>query len=292
MAGIQQASVSTTTLPPGTPLPTDQAFKPLTTPFVQPSDCTDHWTSRQDETVIRNSIPSSCTPDATSIHSPGTCMDGYYIANVMVYRTAAYQPGDDQLWVASCCRRDMTTTVFNANCVATITSSTVIYTQQQYVVLNQRSDGSRFFATSYDPVAHVSIVTTEGTLSMDPFIVYWQSSDLSKFNSDYASTLARYLDIDTTPKTTSASVTAQSRSVNPSATALAPLGSGAGEDSANPGLSPGAKAGIGVGAAIGAILLGLVGFLVYKKTLRSKSKLDNTSALRNDQPELRQANTA
>ncbi|RMZ73153.1 SH3 domain [Pyrenophora seminiperda CCB06] len=132
---------------------------------------------------------------------------------------------------------------------------------------------------------------------MSPWIVMWQPSDLSKFKVDYASSLAKLLQIDFTPTPTGvvtpaavtpadaatpATAAPPSRSNLPSATANVAM------TLTSSGLSTGAKAGIGIGAAIGALLLCVLVFILYRQRLRKKSKLDRLSAIQNEQPELMQ----
>jgi hypothetical protein len=124
-------------------------------------------------------------------------------------------------------------------------------------------------------------------------IVYWQESDLSNFDAKYAATLADKFDIDFTP-TATADVTAETATLpDRSQFASATSDSGEGAETSGSQLGSGAKAGIGIGVAIGAILLGITGFLLYKRRLRKKlSKLDWNSAIQNEQPELVQTQAA
>jgi LPXTG-motif cell wall-anchored protein len=126
-------------------------------------------------------------------------------------------------------------------------------------------------------------------MHVKPMLNYWQESDLSAFDPDYAATLAERFNIDFTP-TATADVTGETasapdRSELPSATS--PAGSSSIDAAADSesGLNTGSKAGIGVGAAIGAILLCVAGFLLYKRRTQKKAKLDRKSAIQNEQPE-------
>lgn len=195
----------------------------------------------------------------------------------------------------------MTTTNGSANCVATFTTPVIQYMPHPHSIWTFDPDGNHFLSTSYDYHSMDNTTVSTVTLSMSSFVAYWQSGDLSKFNVDYASTLARYLIIDFTPtatgKTTSVTATttptataaaiAPSQSETLPATALAPTGSRITEGSVKPGLSTGAKAGIGIRAAIGAILFCLIGFLFYERKLQSKSERETISAFHNDELELR-----
>ena len=135
-------------------------------------------------------------------------------------------------------------------------------------------------------------VLSSGIASMGPMAGYWQESDLSKFDPDYAAILASKFDLDFTPTAivtadgTAETASPPDRSQFPSATSSLEMDS---EDST--GLSSGAKAGIGVGVAFGLALLCAAGFLLYRRLVQ-KVKLDSKSALQNEQPELVQTRAA
>ena len=121
-----------------------------------------------------------------------------------------------------------------------------------------------------------STVLTSGTFLADPLVIYWQATDLPKFDTDYASLLARRLDIDFTSTPTA----------GPTAT---PTAFSIPKDTTKPsGLNTGAKAGIGIGAAVVVILLSVVGVLLYK----GKHPKETRKLLKNDQPELVQTETS
>jgi hypothetical protein len=130
-------------------------------------------------------------------------------------------------------------------------------------------------------------ILSSGTMTMAAMVVYWQESDLKKFDPEYAATLADHLSIGFTPTATSditsETATPPNRSQLPSAT------SNLGEaiaGSKGSGLSSGAKAGIGVGVGVGTLLVALAGFLLYKRRVgRREKKLDRNSAIQNQQPE-------
>ncbi|KAI4613338.1 uncharacterized protein J4E87_009985 [Alternaria ethzedia] len=141
-----------------------------------------------------------------------------------------------------------------------------------------------------------TIVLDEGLMGMSPMVVYWQETDLSLFDPEYATKLASKLGLDFTP-TGTAAVTAETasppdRSQPPSATSSAQLGSDAGEGSSQSDLSIGAKAGIGVGVAIAVILAVVVGLVLYRRRVRKQRALDQTLARQNEQPELVQTRAA
>lgn len=109
-------------------------------------------------------------------------------------------------------------------------------------------------------------ILSSGTMTMAAMVVYWQESDLEKFDPEYAAILADHLSIGFTPTATSGvmseTATPPNRSQLPSATSN--LGEAVG-GSKGSGLSSGAKAGIGVGVGVGTLLVALAGFLLYKK---------------------------
>jgi hypothetical protein len=153
-----------------------------------------------------------------------------------------------------------------------------------------------FSSTLGQPITDNRTILSSGTMIMTPMIVYWQESDLSKFNSEYAATLAEKFDIDFTT-TATADVTPETasppdRSQLTAATTSVGPDSGAGQNFSNTGLSSGAKAGIGVGITIGVMLLCIAGFLLYRRRLRKTSKLDRNSAIQNEQPEYVQTQAA
>src|SRR4051794_36945210 len=103
MSGIDRASRTITTLPQGV-LIASTAWVPLTTPFVQPPGCDDHWVQFNTRAgAVWNYQPSSCTPDGAKVHSLGMCIDGYYMAEVVEFRTAGYTSGGSRIWGARCC---------------------------------------------------------------------------------------------------------------------------------------------------------------------------------------------
>ncbi|KAI4607203.1 hypothetical protein J4E83_009659 [Alternaria metachromatica] len=140
-----------------------------------------------------------------------------------------------------------------------------------------------------DPAGEEPREISEGVQLMAPMIVYWQETDLSKFDPGYAATLAKRLDIDFTPTATSETAPPSDRSQSTSSTSPADDG---GENSSKPDLSIAAKAGIGVGTAVAAILMVVAGLILYRRYVRKKARLDRKAALQNEQPELVQTRAA
>jgi hypothetical protein len=175
----------------------------------------------------------------------------------------------------------MSTTSDAVGCISVFTTPITAY---QLTDVSTLADGGGFGGRQGN-----TTIVNSGTVSMSPMLVYWQESDLSKFDSDYAAILASKFDIDFTPTATadSTSETASppNRSQPVAATSSAGTNSEKDAGSSNSGLSTGAQAGIGVGAVILAILLCTAGFLLYKKRAQRKARMDEKTAAQNDQPE-------
>jgi hypothetical protein len=162
------------------------------------------------------------------------------------------------------------------------------------------SDGSVwFFVTSDSDSRNDSTVISTGVAQMNAMLIYWQESDLEKFDTGYASEPAEAL----LPSNTFApSVTTTVGTIlgSQSGTAVPPdrsqLVSATADPRSNPeqadrpsrsGLSTGVKVGIAVGAGMGVVLLFFIGFLLYKRIsiLHRKARLDHETAKQNEQTE-------
>lgn len=162
------------------------------------------------------------------------------------------------------------------------------------------SDGSVwFFVTSDSDSRNNATVISTGVAQMNAMLVYWQESDLEKFDTGYASELAEAL----LPSNTFApSVTTMAGTIlgSQSGTAVPPDRSQLVSATADPksnaeqadrpsrsGLSTGVKVGIAVGAGIGVVLFFFIGCLLYKRVsiLQRKARLDHETAKQNEQPE-------
>jgi len=136
-----------------------------------------------------------------------------------------------------------------------------------------------------------STILSSGTARSNYMSIYWMESDLSKFDPEYAATLKEKFGIGFTPSATMAitSETASppARTQLTSATSSAVPGSQgtSGANSSGSGLDTGAKAGVGVGVAIAAILMGVAGFLMYKKRVQKQRAVQQKFAKQNEQPE-------
>jgi hypothetical protein len=327
MAFAPDAGLTIITLPSGDPLPSGDSLPPLTTPFTLPTSCIDHWVPNDARSTnfVTNFIPASCYPDSATIHSPGTCIPGYRMVKLVEYRTVGYSQGGDRMWGAACCKKcvkmhilyetdcggspgsrwpmssgsniicsDMTLdTTIDAPyilCTSSFNTSITEYRPVLSTLTITQEDGSSYIMTTQDHHAvDNTTILTQGTMEGALFRVYWQASDLSRFDPDYASMFAEKVNIDFTPTTTEAilSPTAMppSRSQLSSMTPTSQSELVGTEHGSKAGLSTGAKAGIGVGAVIGIILLCSAGFLMYRRHLQAKTTLNGVSALQNEQPE-------
>jgi hypothetical protein len=152
-------------------------------------------------------------------------------------------------------------------CVQTFDTAMTAYRYQILTTSTETTNSRATPVTTHITEGHEnSTILTSGTMLADEIVVYWQATDLPKFDSDYASMLARRLNINFT-STPTATLTAAS---NPADTLNAS------------GLSTGARAGTGVGVAVVVILLCVAGFFLYKERHRKEAR----TFLKNDQPEL------
>jgi hypothetical protein len=245
---------------------------------------------------IGNDYPITCYPSSIRpTYSPGLCPSGYVMVTITEYQPSAGAArsssglDDDRLWKASCCSRyvcalstrheycwrlrHLAFVLVTANkgssgmswvttpptgCVQTFETTMTAYRDQILTTSTKTTNGRPTPMTSHITEGHGnSTVLTSGTILADEVVIYWQATDLPKFDSDYASLLA-------TPTATSTAASNPADMPNAS------------------GLSTGVKAGIGVGVAVGVILLCVAGFLMYKERHRKEAK----TFLKNDQPEL------
>jgi hypothetical protein len=148
-------------------------------------------------------------------------------------------------------------------------------------------------SSSYNfPTANLnSTILSSGKLVEDLISVYWQETDLPKSDPEYASILAKKLDLDFTPTATATAADATgtpiplTRSDLTSATSTASP-----EQATGSGLSTGAKAGIGVGIPIAVILVLCAAFVLYRRNRQKKTgKMTEPVDSQNAQPELVQA---
>ena len=185
-------------------------------------------------------------------------------------------------------------------CKSAFSTPVTAYLPKQIPGTTTTSNSATFTFTAFDRDSRDNAtVVTSGVMYMDVMLVYWQESDMSNFDRDYASSLAEVLlpsnTFTPTPTSTARFIaktaSPPNRSQYASATAPAKSNSIEAADSSNPTLSGGAKAGIGVGVVAGVILLCAGAFLLYRTRAR-KAKLDRKSTLQNEQPEFVQASAA
>ncbi|KAF1946980.1 hypothetical protein EJ02DRAFT_430194 [Clathrospora elynae] len=127
-----------------------------------------------------------------------------------------------------------------------------------------------------------------------PVIVYWQETDLPKFDPEYAAIVAKRLSLDFTPTATESITAATAAPPDRSHLTLSTPTAPSDPSTSAHGLTTGAKAGIGIGAVVGVLLL-IPAFLLYKCIGRRKRKgstVSERTALQHDEPELVQVRGA
>ncbi|RYO58097.1 hypothetical protein AA0116_g7294 [Alternaria tenuissima] len=213
------------------------------------------------------------------------------------YRTPTWTTGGVRAWGAHCCKEGFISSL--GACMSSFTTPLTAYNPEQ-VGGETTSDGSVwFFVTSDSDSRNNSTVMSTGVAQMNTMLVYWQESDLEKFDTGYASELAEAL-LPSNTFAPSVTTTAGTILGSQSGTAVPPdrsqLVSATADPKSNPeqadrpsrsGLSTGVKAGIAVGAGTGVVLLFFIGFLLYKRVsiLHRKPRLDHETAKQNEQPE-------
>jgi hypothetical protein len=113
-------------------------------------------------------------------------------------------------------------------------------------------------------------VLTAGTARANPTVVFWQSSDLSLFPRDYASSLAAVIGVPFGSSATSSSLPS---TPGPSMTS----------QDTNSGLSPGAKAGIGVGVGI-FVIFSIVFLLFLWRRRKHQRQRKQDAQIREQEP--------
>ncbi|KAF1829397.1 hypothetical protein BDW02DRAFT_167909 [Decorospora gaudefroyi] len=295
MAGVVEAGLGSTTsdlVITGLPA--------LTSIFTSKSECADkvilvQYGPAADPYQLIQWVPNECFPSASvPTYSPGICPDGYGMVTITEYHPSSSASDYSRLWKASCCPSGMTMTASYelSYCKGFFENGPITAYRDVFLIMTETiSDTSttEYMIENPDGLTGNMTVLTSATITGEPIVIYWQVSDLSKFDPDYASLLARRLDIEITPTAAAslASETARPSSSPfvPSPTSISP------SDPASQRLTTGAKAGIGVGAAVGAVLLSIAAFLLYKRHMRSASetKYHKQTAPQNEQPELVQA---
>jgi hypothetical protein len=139
------------------------------------------------------------------------------------------------------------------------------------------------------PTANLnSTILTSGVRVENVIRVYWQETDLPKFDPEYASILAKKLDLDFAPTATATAADATGTPTTPTRSELTSTTStAASEQATRSGLSTGAKAGIGVCVPIAAILMLCAAFVLYKPNIqKNNGKMTESVTAQNAQPEL------
>ena len=255
MANIDDAILSIFTVS-GSQYPlvnTLSTLPPLTTPFTFNPTCTEGTNYQQpgQPSHVQKFIPLYCQPDATMTHSPGTCISGYQMKQIVEFRTPDWTLGGLRAWGAACCREY----VRYLGCRAENLEYTLVLALTNITAANTLD--SDYMATASDATDCLSAIDTpitaytvadatlptnaagqeipekpsiisSGTVIMQPMLVYWQESDLVHFDSAYASSLASKFDIGFTPTETPGPATER-----PRPTSVPPQ-----SNSANTGTSP------------------------------------------------------
>jgi hypothetical protein len=114
----------------------------------------------------------------------------------------------------------------------------------------------------YDSNFNVSTVTA-GTKIAAAVLIYWNASDLSLFESSYASALAKRLDLDFTP---TAAPNISLPTASPASTPNIPGPT----STPTPTLTRGATIGISIGATFGAAIVAIIAFFIFKYLHRNR----------------------
>ncbi|KAF2107092.1 hypothetical protein BDV96DRAFT_637838 [Lophiotrema nucula] len=260
---------------------------PLTTQFLAPTSC-DRWLMARDSSlggiaeslhsplwipVIWSTQPAkgasefdasytSCQPyDAAPTYSPGVCPQGQTVAEITEHQISA-SGSTSTWWQASCCRSGMTFgTEWNNACISHVSTKMSAFAP----VTTDSTDFSTYELTTTDSNGESTTITnmqtiTTGVAIAHPVIVAWESHDLSVFPVDYASSLARRIDVTLSltsmslPPTTDMASTSQF----PTQTRV---------PDSDGHLTTGAKVGIGIGVILGAALFGVGIVLWYMRKM-------------------------
>ncbi|KAH6848441.1 hypothetical protein BKA58DRAFT_450813 [Alternaria rosae] len=276
---------------PTTPSLSIATWPPLTIPFTSPTYCTNRWIilTSGDTTIANGPASRNCLPDGEYTHSPGTVLSDYHIVNVAEYRTPGWTTGGLRAWGAACCKSGYT----NTETIESLFRCFSFFISPITALDPWAGDGREQKTTT--------TILSWGTIVDDNMVVYWMDSDLSKFDSGYAATLQERFTIGFTSTATmgitrdtaTALVRTQLTSVtsSSSSSSVAPNSPETAEDSIS-GLDARAKAGIGLGVAILAILMGIAGFLLYRKQVQKQRAVDQAFTKQNEQPEFVQPQRA
>lgn len=127
-----------------------------------------------------------------------------------------------------------------------------------------------------EPYVNTTEVSS-GWKAVSPLTVFWQSTDLSRFDAAYASALASKLQVKLEVTQTSPMAVTMLPTASPASTyaVSAPTGTDFGSDmesesTSTSGLSPGVKVGISIGSVCGVAILAAAMFLLHRYFRRRK----------------------
>jgi hypothetical protein len=90
MANVQNVFNNIVTVKPVEYFLTGTRYGPLTISFTFAPPCTDDWRVYDDDVMdphsLQLSIPISCMPSGSLVHSPSTCLSGYTMVDLFEYR--------------------------------------------------------------------------------------------------------------------------------------------------------------------------------------------------------------
>ncbi|KAF2133981.1 hypothetical protein P153DRAFT_353197 [Dothidotthia symphoricarpi CBS 119687] len=266
-------------------------IRPLTTVYTPPSSCVDRWIQPNPLDTVISSVLGyasrmylSCQAGGIApTYSPGVCPSGQRLRNITEYQFS--NGGSDRAWKGICC----------SGCWSSFSTSVTAYRPGTVLIptFYSYSTGISSYTVvsyNYELTTNTTILTT-GRMSADAVVVYWQASDLPKFEPEYASALATHLGLTFTATTSAGTVHVET--ATPASTSGLPRSTSDPQPNEDPhGLSTGAKAGIGIGAACGALVLLAGIFFLYRRRKRTHSSDYRTSDMQQtaDMPELLNAN--
>ncbi|KAF2027723.1 hypothetical protein EK21DRAFT_91236 [Setomelanomma holmii] len=236
---------------------------PLTTIYTPSPECVSRWllgtntcgnytlySVDSTRSAVLDPLYRSCQKYSTNLYSPG----------------AGASTGSYTFWQGSCCRSGMTIgPEYPSACFSRFSTPFSAYARVTPPPLYSGATPTPVYEYSQSgsitsAISSITVVPS-GSAIADPIVVAWQLDDLKSFPADYATSLARRVNI-----TLLAASASSSASAGPGPT------SAPGPD----GLSTGAKAGIGVGVALGAVIGGIAVVLLCMRRRRKAGTTDES----------------
>ncbi|KAH7399196.1 hypothetical protein DE146DRAFT_736588 [Phaeosphaeria sp. MPI-PUGE-AT-0046c] len=181
-------------------------LEPLTTVFTYEASCLGNWTLHEDETLYSTKVDdkhddgwSACQPlKYQATYSPGLCPSGYSIAKAamtLLFDTDA----TFKEWNALCCPSGFKAIVDPlSQCIGSVSTAVGAWVTATFNM--NSTDELDPVNTTQRTVMTRTYVSSKAAV-VEPLVVMWQSTDLSKFPSAYATALAKRLDVTYTPST-------------------------------------------------------------------------------------------